>query len=271
MNQTTTPRPRHRTRTIAATAAAVALATTAAAVTGAWAVSAAGAAPATDAAGPWTVSTAAAALASGASAPGATHPGRWPNHHNGSQSHQGNHHGWPGGMMNGSGGGPGGMMGGTSSWPGGMMGGRPGGVTTASCTVPAATGTQVRYAAMDMGGGSMMGASMMRLMPMWTQVRAGTVTLDLVNRGTMPHELLVYPLAAGQVAGQRTVGANDRVSEDGVLGEVAPVCDQPGDVDGIAAGNAGRVSLQLQPGRYEIVCNLPGHYRAGMFATLVVV
>lgn len=243
------------------TSASVALATTAA-VTSAWAVSAA-------------ASTAPTGAAATATAWG--HPGPWPGMHNGSNNwtHNGSHHrwlpgthsganGWQDGMMGGTSGRPGGMMGGTSGWQGGMMGG-PSGVTAASCTVPAATGTQVRYAAMDMGG------SMMRLMPMWTRVSAGDVTIDLVNRGTMPHELLVYPLAPGQVAGQRPVGANDRVGETSVLGEVEPVCDQPGDVDGIAAGNVGRVTLRLQPGRYEIVCNLPGHYRAGMFATLVVV
>jgi hypothetical protein len=28
------------------------------------------------------------------------------------------------------------------------------------------------------------------------------------------------------------------------------------------------VTLHLAPGRYELICNLPGHYAAGMFAEL---
>lgn len=311
MTDTTTTRPNRRTRTIAVTAAAAALAASAVAASGVWAVAAAAhpaSSPAPDtgwAAAP-SGSTARAAAATPARRPRpGSHHGN--GSHNGNGSYNGNGHhgsgngsynggmgygngsqGWPGmhnGMNGGmgygngpwNGNGNGSYNGGTGygngaqgsqGWPGGMMGGRPT-TTAASCTVPAATGTQVRYVAMDMG--SMMGGSMMRLMPMWNRVPAGKVTLDLFNRGTMPHELLVFPLASGQVAGQRTVGSDDRVSEDGMLGEVEPVCDQGQDVDGIAVGNVGQVTLTLQPGRYEIVCNLPGHYRNGMFATLVVV
>lgn len=189
--------------------------------------------------------------------------------------------GWPGGpgMAGGMGTGPGagfgvGMGSGMRGGPGRGPDAAPGGGTagrwgTSTCTAPAATGPVVRIAAMDIGGG-MMGGSMMRLMPMWARASAGTVTIDLVNLGSRPHELLVYRLGDGQVAGQRSVGADDRVSEKLVLGEVEPVCDQPSSVDGIEAGNTGRVTLTLSPGRYELVCNLPGHYRSGMYATLVV-
>ena len=38
--------------------------------------------------------------------------------------------------------------------------------------------------------------------------------------------------------------------------------------DGIAPGAAGWVTLHLDPGRYELICNLPGHYAAGMYAEL---
>lgn len=184
--------------------------------------------------------------------------------------------GWPGGagmgggMGTGPGGGFGGGMGGAGLGPDtGAARGTAGSWGTSTCTAPAATGQVVRIAAMDMGG-RMMGGSMMRLMPMWTRAAAGTVTIDLVNLGSRPHELLVYRLGDGQVAGQRSVGTDDRVSEKGVLGEVEPVCDQPSSVDGIEAGNTARVTLKLDPGRYELVCNLPGHYRSGMYATLVV-
>lgn len=36
----------------------------------------------------------------------------------------------------------------------------------------------------------------------------------------------------------------------------------------IAPGDASWVILALKPGRYELVCNLPEHYAAGMYGEL---
>jgi hypothetical protein len=38
--------------------------------------------------------------------------------------------------------------------------------------------------------------------------------------------------------------------------------------EGIAPVDASWVTLALKPGRYELVCNLPGHYAAGMYGEL---
>jgi uncharacterized cupredoxin-like copper-binding protein len=35
-------------------------------------------------------------------------------------------------------------------------------------------------------------------------------------------------------------------------------------------GASGWVTVTLPPGRYELVCNLPGHYAAGMYTQLTV-
>lgn len=148
----------------------------------------------------------------------------------------------------------------------GMMGRQ---ADTGACRPSAVSGQSIRYTAVDAGG--MMGGAMFRFMPGSSIVRSGTVTIDLLNQGTRPHELLVFRLAADQVPGSRPIGNNDRVSEVGLVGEVTPLCAQDKSIDGLAPGNVGRVSLQLAPGRYEIVCNLPGHYRRGMWATLEVV
>ena len=164
------------------------------------------------------------------------------------------------------------MMGGGRMMGGGPLaagasgrGGSPG-WSSGSGVCTSASAPTVRYIGFD--GGGMMGGSMNRLMPRIARVTAGAVTIDLVNRGARPHELLVFPLAANESPGTRVVGANDRVGEKGVLGEVSPVCAQPSSVDGIVPGNVGRVTLDLRPGRYELVCNLPGHYRTGMWAVL---
>ena len=156
-------------------------------------------------------------------------------------------------------------FGGGGMMAGSPMGGAPWGAQRGSVCTPASS-PSVRYIGVD--GGRMMGGSMNRLMPRTVRVPAGAITIDLVNRGTRAHELLVFPLPSSERAGMRDVGIDDRVSEAGSLGEVSPVCVQPGDVDGIAPGNTGRVTLRLRPGRYEVVCNLPGHYRTGMWAEL---
>jgi len=161
-----------------------------------------------------------------------------------------------------------------------MTGSRPGSGwtgTTASCSPPARSGTVAGFTTRDMGmGGGMMGGPASRalgpmgFMPRAASVPSGQVTVVLRNAGTRPHELLVMPLAAGQSAGQRTVGSDDRISETGKVGEAQPVCPTDPGVDGTVPGGISQVTLTLAPGSYEIVCNLPGHYRAGMHATLTV-
>ena len=121
------------------------------------------------------------------------------------------------------------------------------------------------------GTGSMMGGSQgMGVARVFTNpgvVAAGTVSLRVVNQGAQTHELVVLPLPAGQAAGTRAVGTDGQVDEAGSLGEASRTCGA-GAGDGIAADAAGWVTLTLEPGRYELVCNLPGHYAAGMYAEL---
>jgi uncharacterized cupredoxin-like copper-binding protein len=42
------------------------------------------------------------------------------------------------------------------------------------------------------------------------------------------------------------------------------------DGDGLAPGSTGWVTLTLKPGRYELVCDEPWHYAAGMFDVFTV-
>jgi uncharacterized cupredoxin-like copper-binding protein len=98
-------------------------------------------------------------------------------------------------------------------------------------------------------------------------VPAGQVSLVAVNHGSRTHELVVLPLATGASVGTRAVGSDNTVSEAGSLGESSNSCGR-GSGDGIRAGATGWVTLTLTPGRYELVCNLPGHYAAGMFTEL---
>jgi uncharacterized cupredoxin-like copper-binding protein len=152
-----------------------------------------------------------------------------------------------------------------SAWSGsygGMMGGR------LSTRVPALPGTTVRVTAVDMGA-MMGGRSGMRLVVDRSSVPAGTVSLVLGNLGFRIHELVVLPLASDQQAGERAVGSDRKVDETGSLGEASQTAGS-GTGEGIQPGAAGWTTLDLPAGRYELICNLPGHYAAGMFTELSV-
>ncbi len=119
-----------------------------------------------------------------------------------------------------------------------------------------------------MGGTAPMGA-VMRLTASPATVPAGKVTLVAVNVGRRTHELVVLPLAGGDVAGRRAPGADGKVDEAGSLGEASNSC-AAGQGDGITSGSVGWVTLTLPPGHYELVCNLTNHYADHMYQELVV-
>jgi uncharacterized cupredoxin-like copper-binding protein len=57
------------------------------------------------------------------------------------------------------------------------------------------------------------------------------------------------------------------VDETGSLAEASSACGTDSG-DGIPPGSASWVTLHLDPGRYELICNLPGHYARAMFTEL---
>lgn len=161
----------------------------------------------------------------------------------------------------------------------------------ALCSAPALPGTVVDVNLTDMGSmmgpvsrGMMSRAGMMgpRMMPGMAMMRilvypslipAGQVSLRVTNTGGLSHELVVVPLAPGQLPGQRPSGPDGRVDESGSLGEVSRTCGpDKGDEQlpdyGIVPQASGWTTLSLAPGRYELICNIAGHYVAGMFAEL---
>jgi uncharacterized cupredoxin-like copper-binding protein len=81
-------------------------------------------------------------------------------------------------------------------------------------------------------------------------VRAGKVTFVVRNAGRLPHMFVVIKtnLAPGAVP---VKGA--RASEQGKVGAI-PV---------FAPGKTRTLTLTLKPGKYVLICNVPGHYLAG--------
>ena len=171
--------------------------------------------------------------------------------------------------------------------------GRPFLTAPLSCDVPTLPGTVVDATLTDMPG-AMMGPGMMGLGPSgqyefgapasgypWPRMRmmslspnpttvpAGRVSFRVVNGGAWIHELTVLPLVSGQNIGQRRIEADNKVDESTSLGHVEGSCgDDEG--DGIVPGATGWTTITLVPGRYELICNVAGHYRAGMYAQLEV-
>ena len=137
----------------------------------------------------------------------------------------------------------------------------------ASCTPPRLAGTPVDVRLIGMHQGGMMAGRSMQLLVDRASAPAGRISFIAQNIGVDVHELVVLPLSVGHPVGALAIGPNDRVSESGNLGEASSSCGA-GAGDGIEPGAAGWVTLDLKPGRYELVCNIHGHYRAGMYAEL---
>lgn len=152
-----------------------------------------------------------------------------------------------------------------------------------SCASPELPGSVVNVALTDMGG-PMMGSNtgmmsgggnsgwsggVMGLRLDQAQVSQGRVSFLATNDGNIDHELVVLPLSDAQGVGSRPVSGEGQVDEEGNLGEASSNC-AVGAGEGITPGASGWVTLKLAPGRYEVVCNLPGHYRAGMYSELTV-
>jgi uncharacterized cupredoxin-like copper-binding protein len=142
------------------------------------------------------------------------------------------------------------------------------------CSAPALRGSVVDVSLTNMMNGRMQGSGWMtggsmRLVTSTNHAAAGTVSFRVANIGTLVHELVVLPLPAGQTVGDRVPTSDGRVAETGSVGEASNTCAS-GTGTGLTPGTIGWVTLQLPPGHYELVCNLAGHYAAGMYAELIV-
>ena len=149
---------------------------------------------------------------------------------------------------------------------------RQGAAPSGQCSAPDLAGTVVDVTLTNMGGEMMRAGAMggtMRVFSDRSSVPEGTLSLRVANTGSLVHELVVLRLADGQRVGERAVGSDNRVDETGSVGEASRTCG-PGSGDGIDSGALGWVTLNLAPGRYELLCNLAGHYAAGMYTGVTV-
>jgi uncharacterized cupredoxin-like copper-binding protein len=95
-----------------------------------------------------------------------------------------------------------------------------------------------------------------------TPVVGGSVKLAITNAGPSPHELLIFKTDLPE--GQLPV-VNGIVDE--TSSHITKVFDTGNNID---PGTTRIVQANLPAGNYVLVCNLPGHYLAGMHAQLKV-
>jgi uncharacterized cupredoxin-like copper-binding protein len=95
-----------------------------------------------------------------------------------------------------------------------------------------------------------------KVLPTAAQAPSGKVTFNVRNGGTATHEMVV--IKTDKPAGSLLKGA--RADEAGNVGET-------GD---LSPGASKTLALQLKPGHYALICNLPGHYQAGQHTDFTV-
>lgn len=92
-------------------------------------------------------------------------------------------------------------------------------------------------------------------------VPAGEVTFEVANEGTIGHEFLV--LRTDVPSGSIPLEGDAFSEEESSLSVLDEIPEFP-------AGTTESLTLTLEPGAYQIVCNLSGHYAAGMHAPFTV-
>jgi uncharacterized cupredoxin-like copper-binding protein len=84
---------------------------------------------------------------------------------------------------------------------------------------------------------------------------AGSTTFEVTNTGSTMHEFVIL----------KTDLAPDALPLDqGSVVESAPGVTPVGGVSGLRPGAHKAVTVNLEPGNYVIICNVPGHYALGM-------
>jgi uncharacterized cupredoxin-like copper-binding protein len=87
--------------------------------------------------------------------------------------------------------------------------------------------------------------------------KAGKVTITAPNDGKVVHELVLLKTDEDPAALSKK---GDKVDESTSVGEIADV--EP--------GSTKKATFKLTPGKYAMVCALPGHYEGGMYGSLTV-
>lgn len=95
-----------------------------------------------------------------------------------------------------------------------------------------------------------------------SKVRAGEVKFVSANVGTIVHELVII----------RTDIPDGQIPIEGTkFNEEAPGVSSPGEISEFGADLVKEAVVTLEPGQYQLVCNIETHYQHGMHIPFVVI
>ena len=95
------------------------------------------------------------------------------------------------------------------------------------------------------------------------KAKAGDVNFTIKNSGTIAHEFLV--VKTDFEGGKIPLGKENRFDEEA---EGLKVVDE---IPEWKPGDTGKLTVKLDPGKYQLLCNITGHYKAGMWREFEVV
>ena len=94
------------------------------------------------------------------------------------------------------------------------------------------------------------------------EAKTGDVKFTIDNQGTIPHEFII--VKTDFALGKIPLGPDNRFDEEGDGLSV------PGEISEWNPGTTGTVTLKLDAGKYQLLCNIAGHYANGMYTQLTV-
>jgi uncharacterized cupredoxin-like copper-binding protein len=108
-----------------------------------------------------------------------------------------------------------------------------------------------------------------------TAVKAGKVTFDIKNAGTMTHEMVLVRAASVEALPRVAVATDEREVGD-IDEEAIPEADKPGEAE-VEVGKATEKAITLTPATYVMFCNIDtalpdgtvlNHFQRGMYAVI---
>ena len=91
------------------------------------------------------------------------------------------------------------------------------------------------------------------------EASAGDVAFVVTNHGALSHELVIV---------KTDEPADALETHDGMVHE--DDYKVVGEIENIAPGKTAEATFHLERGAYVLLCNIPGHYQSGMYATFSV-
>lgn len=94
-----------------------------------------------------------------------------------------------------------------------------------------------------------------------TTATAGDITFRIKNSGTIDHEFVVV---------KTEIPVGEFLIEGGLFPEDQTGIEVIDEIPPFSAGRTEVLTVNLTEGQYQLVCNLPGHYQAGMHTSFIV-